>query len=154
MDRVRFGKAIGTGTRHAARALLEAAEAASTPAPAAHLKPASTPRPTSTPTPTTTNPSQRTPRHAAAAVKQGSKRFGEAVWGPFVKLSGVLWLEVTGVFFGVFALTAGVEVWKRRAALHTAGDAHTHLLFALGMCLVFTWFTLSSFLRAARRGRR
>ena len=46
-------------------------------------------------------------RQTGQGLKEGGKRFGEAVWGPFAKLSGVLWLELTGVFFGIFALFAG-----------------------------------------------
>ena len=43
-------------------------------------------------------------RQTGQGLKEGSKRFGEAVWGPLVRLSGVLWLEFTGVFFGIFAV--------------------------------------------------
>ncbi len=153
MDRVRFGKALGLGTRDAARALLNAADAATSPAP---VPPSARPqaRAAGQVAAAKTIEASRQVRATAAGVKQGGKRFGEAVWGPFVKLSGVLWLEVTGVFFGIFALTAGVEVWKRRADLHSAGDAHTHLVFAVAMLLVFGYFTVSSFVRAGRRGRR
>ena len=48
-------------------------------------------------------------RATTAGVKRGGKRFGEAVWGPAARLSGVLWLELTGVFFGLFMLTSGAE---------------------------------------------
>ncbi len=34
-----------------------------------------------------------------------------------MRLSGVLWLEVSGVFFGVFALLALGYLWKLRGAL-------------------------------------
>ena len=50
-------------------------------------------------------------------LKEGSKRFSEAVGKPFVKLSGVLWLEFTGVFFGIFAL------WPRVGGVEAAGGA-------------------------------
>ncbi len=91
-----------------------------------------------------------------AGVARGSKRFGEAVWRPFVQLSGVLWLEVMGVFFGLFVLTAGMNVWKLRGNLHDAGANHTehqHLLFSIAMLAVFGYFCVSSFVRAARRER-
>jgi hypothetical protein len=90
-------------------------------------------------------------------LKEGSRRFGEAVWGPFVKLSGALWLELTGVFFGIFAVFAGVNAWKMRAALHeTAGsrDAHVRLMIAVAMAVVFSYFCVSSFVKANRRTRR
>lgn len=143
MDTVRFGRALGAGAREAAKALGKAADAAVAPNPVVTRK-----------------VGQRVAhagagvRQAGVGVKRGGKRFGEAVWGPFVKLSGVLWLEVTGVFFGVFALTAAVDVWKRRAEFGVGGAARQHVWFAVAMMLVFGWFTVSSFTRAHRRGRR
>jgi hypothetical protein len=91
-----------------------------------------------------------------AGIAEGSRRFGQAVWNPFVRLSGVLWLELTGVFFGLFALTAAIGAWKLRAGLHTgAGTAevHTRFLVAVGMAVLFGYFALSSFVRASRRGK-
>jgi hypothetical protein len=93
-------------------------------------------------------------RQTKEGLKRGSKRFGEAAWGPFVKLSGVLWLELTGVFFGIFALFAGGGAWKLRGELHqtaTNHDAHVHLLFSAAMALVFAYFCVSSFVKASRR---
>jgi hypothetical protein len=90
-------------------------------------------------------------------LKRGSKRFGEAVWGPFVKLSGVLWLELTGVFFGIFGLFAGTGAWKLRGewrATATNHDAHVHLLFSALMAVVFGYFCVSSFVKASRRQHR
>jgi uncharacterized membrane protein len=78
------------------------------------------------------------------------------VWGPFVKLSGALWLELAGVFFGIFAVFAGVNAWKMRGALHEAAgsrDAHVHLLMAVAMAVVFGYFCVSSFVKANRRTR-
>jgi undecaprenyl pyrophosphate phosphatase UppP len=73
-----------------------------------------------------------------------------------VRLSGVLWLEFTGVFFGIFALYAGSGAWKlRHDLLERPGnhDAHVHFLMAAVMAVVFSYFCVSSFLRARRRGR-
>jgi hypothetical protein len=89
-------------------------------------------------------------------MARGGKRFGEAVWSPFVRLSGVLWLEFTGVFFGIFALYALSGAWKLREHLHEkpgSHDAHVHFLMAAIMGVVFTYFCVSSFLRARRRER-
>jgi hypothetical protein len=90
-------------------------------------------------------------------VKRGSTRLGEAVWGPFVRLSGVLWLEVSGVFFGIFALLAVGYLWKLRGAWHTgAANAASHrsLMGAVLMLALFGYFCVSSFVRARRRERR
>ena len=57
-----------------------------------------------------------------------------------MKLSGALWLELTGVFFGIFAVFASVNAWKMGWALHeTAGsrDAYGRLLIAVAMAVVF-----------------
>ena len=105
----------------------------------------------------TTAQARQTGLQTGQGLKQGGKRFGHAVWGPFVKLSGVLWLEVTGVFFGIFALFAGGGVWKMRADLRDAGvnhNAHVHFLLTLAMAVVFTYFCVSSFVKASCRGRR
>ena len=75
------------------------------------------------------------------------------MWGPLVKQSGVLWLEFTGVFFGLFALTAGIGVWKNRGDLLGSGVGRERVWFAVGMCVVFGYFTVSSFMRARRRSK-
>ncbi len=170
MDRVRFGRALGAGAREAARALVKAADAAAAPNPTAAGSTSATARPT----PETVRPeidSARKPggagaraasqvvrvrRSAAtttAGVREGSSRFGKAVWRPVVKLSGVLWLEMTGVFFGLFAVTAAVGIWKSRGELHGGAAAEHRLWFAAGMLIVFGYFSVSSFLRARRRSR-
>ena len=96
-------------------------------------------------------------RQTGRGLKEGSKRFGEAAWEPVVKLSGVLWLELTGVFFGIFAAFAASGAWKMRAALReTAGthDAHLRFFIAVAMALIFGYFCVSSFVKANRRSRR
>jgi hypothetical protein len=166
MDSVRFGRALGIGARAAAKTLVTAVDAATAPNPSPTAKAKTAP-----------NPAQAETRVAGAGVRlgeqavrtttqvrqtkeglaRGSKRFGEAVWGPFVKLSGVLWLEFTGVFFGIFALFAATGAWKLRGNLHaTAGnhDAHVHFLLSAGMALLFGYFFVSSFVKANRRSRR
>ncbi len=91
-------------------------------------------------------------------MKEGARRFGREVWKPMAHLSGVLWLEFTGVFFGLFALFAAGAVWRMHGAWRaTAANAaeHQRLLGAIAMLAVFGYFCVSSFLRAGRRaGRR
>jgi hypothetical protein len=95
-------------------------------------------------------------KQATEGVARGGKRFGSAVWGPFVKLSGVLWLEFTGVFFGIFAAFAISGAWKLRMNLHetaTNHQEHLHFVMAAVMGVVFSYFCVSSFLRARRKER-
>lgn len=91
-----------------------------------------------------------------AGVARGSKRFGTSVWRPMVKLSGVLWLEMTGSFFALFALYSISGIWTHRADLRTTAlnhTAHLHLLINCGAAVMFTYFSVSSFLKARRRSR-
>ena len=170
MDSVRFGRALGFGARAAAKTLVTAVDAATSPNPSARgsADGVGQPVPNAAAAESRAKASgERVGQQAARTtaqvrqtsqgLKQGSKRFGEAMWGPFVKLSGVLWLEVTGLFFGIFALFAGGGVWKMRGELHEAGvnhTAHVHFLLTLGMAVVFGYFCVSSFVKASRRGKR
>jgi hypothetical protein len=79
------------------------------------------------------------------------------VGGPLARLSVALWLELTGVFFGIFAVFAAGGAWKLRGAIHEAGanhNAHGRFLAAVLMAAVFSYFCVSSFVRANRRSRR
>jgi hypothetical protein len=96
-------------------------------------------------------------REAKKKLRRGGKRFGEATWEPLVRLSGVLWLEVTGAFFGLFALVSLGYLWKLRGAwrANTADAASRHsLIGAAIMFVLFGYFCVSSFLRARRRERK
>ncbi|WP_035349542.1 hypothetical protein [Edaphobacter aggregans] len=161
MDSVRFGRALGVGARAAAKTLLTAVDAAASPNPSAQKpntgassRPAAQSGSAAVAQQVVRTAAQA--RQATAGVAQGGKRFGEAVWRPLVKLSGVLWLEFTGVFFGIFAAYAGGGAWKLRAEWRetaTNHDMHMHFLMAAGMALLFGYFCVTSFVRAGRRGR-
>jgi hypothetical protein len=187
MDRVRFGRALGFGARQAVKTLVTAVDAATAEgspdqsagrvansAPAAKAatgaaKPMASPAviPSAAAMGATDSAARKAAHTAAKAVVQaretkrglrrGSRRFGEAVWRPFVRLSGVLWLEVSGVFFGIFALLALGYLWKLRGAWH-AGAAnaadHRSWMGAAIMLVLFGYFCVSSFVRARRRERR
>ena len=150
MDRVRFGRALGVGAREAAKALVKAADAATAPNPAA-AQTAARPAPQAR---VMVARKVVEARETTAGIKRGSKRFGSAVWAPVAKASGVVFLEVIGVLFGLFAAVFGLWVWKMRADLWGAGVARERAWFAVGMMGVFLYLTVSSYVRAARRGRR
>jgi hypothetical protein len=180
MDRVRFGRALGFGARQAVKTLVTAVDAATSANPSGQanagqldrtpqarpatdsgrvsVKAASPPTRATTATPAAR--AAKTVVQARAAQKglrRGTRRFGEAVWGPFVRLSGVLWLEVSGVFFGLVALWALGFGWKVRDAWSpTAANAANHHKFvaAVLMLALFGYFCVSSFVRARRRERR
>lgn len=173
MDSVRFGRALGVGARAAAKTLVTAVDAATAPNPSA--KEAKPPQRT-TPAPTAVEQRAKTSgarvgqqaaqtaaqtvvqaRQTGQGLVRGSKRFGEAAWKPFVKLSGVLGLELAGVFFGLFAFFGAGWAWKLRGNLHetaTNHDAHARFLVCVIMTVVFTYFLVSSFVKANRRSNR
>ena len=180
MDSVRFGRVLGIGARLAAKTMVSAVDAATAPNPSAgapaNQSTAAAAAPTRTPAAASDSDSdsasdkarpvvrlaqqaERTTaqvRQTGRGLKEGSKRFGEAAWGPLAKASGALWLEFTGVFFGIFALFAANGAWKTWSALHKTGlsqDANGHLLISLGMAAVFSYFCVSSFVKANRRSR-
>ena len=164
MDSVRFGRALGFGARAAAKTLVTAVDAATAPNPSGARKAAGGPGATSVAAESTAarlgqKAAQTTQQVVLTGqgLKRGGKRFGEAVWGPFVKLSGQLWLELTGVFFGIFAAFAISNAWKMRGELRETGrnhDAHVHLLVTAAMAVVFGYFCVSSFVKSSRRGKR
>jgi hypothetical protein len=155
MDSVRFGRALGIGARVAAKSLANAVDAATSPNPSGdQAQTGATARGPQT--------AQATVRAVTQTVKtgrglaEGGRRFGESFFGQVKRLSGVLWLEFTGVFFGIFALYAGGGAWKLREDLHettTNHDAHVHFLLAAGMAALFAYFCVTSFARARRRGK-
>jgi predicted anti-sigma-YlaC factor YlaD len=92
-------------------------------------------------------------KNAIAGTKKGAKRFGEAVWGPFVHAGGVLWLEITGLFFALFGLFFAQGVYRLRADWRT-GPNHERLLIYAVVALIFFYFSASSFYRARRKQLR
>ena len=92
-------------------------------------------------------------RTAKRGLRHGSRHFGPT-WRTFVRLWGVLWLEVAGVVFGLFVLFAATGVWRLRGEWHSNAPEHRQLLGALAMLAVFGYFSGSSFVRARRRERR
>jgi hypothetical protein len=175
MDAVRFGRALGFGARQAAKTVVRAVDAARSENPSqnasvnqAHnsvvtAKPISSAYNAATQTaaasPVVASPVSATARRATPArgVQEGLTRFKASALEPAVRLSSVLWLEVTGVFFAIFALAAANGVWRLRAELRPAlahPAAHGSLLGAALIFALFAYFSISSFVRAHRRQRR
>lgn len=176
MDRVRFGRALGFGARQAMKTVAAAVDAATAEAPSARRASAaantgqgaaSGPRPAGSASAVPEAAANKAASAAAKKVaqarevkkglKRGSRRFGEAVWGPFVRLSGVLWLEVSGVFFGIFALMAVGYLWKMRGVWHSSAanvEGHRGVMGAVAMLVLFGYFCVSNFVRARQRERQ
>jgi hypothetical protein len=69
---------------------------------------------------------------------------------PFGRVGGILWLEVTGFFFGLFALYFAVDMWRVRPG-YAAGPQHSHFLISAGLTAVFIYLSASAFWRAGRK---
>jgi hypothetical protein len=98
---------------------------------------------------------QQAPAAAAKArgVGEGARRFGRALWGPFAHVSSVLWSEVTGVFFGLFAVYFAQGIFRYRAQYH-AGPDHGKFVLDVALTLIFGYFALSSFYIARRKEKK
>jgi hypothetical protein len=142
-----LGRALGIGARLAAKQILPTPPAPPTPAEQQAQRIAQQTRSTA-----------RIERaHAAGRhtrnLGKGSKRFAGALWNPFAHAGSILWLEVTGMFFALFAFLFAQHLWTLRTAWRS-GPQHAHFLAYSAFSLVFTWFATSSFLRVRTRNRR
>ena len=86
-------------------------------------------------------------------AKRGARAFGQAFLGPFTHAGKVLWLEMTGLFFALFALFFAQSVYRVRSAWRQ-GPEHSHLLLYCALAAAFAWFSFSSFARAYRTSKR
>jgi len=92
------------------------------------------------------HPPLRTAGRAAGRVTRGVGFFLR----PFGRVGGIVWLEVTGVFFGLFALVFAAAAYRTRpAGLHGPYD-HKFLASAV-LTALFAYLGASSFLRAGRK---
>jgi hypothetical protein len=150
------GRALGIGVRVASNMVRQrvAQAAAAPPTPgtaAAPQPPEQAPPPRAPVSPPVQRPVPGPSKTATA--KRGAKAFGQAVLGPFTHAGSILWLEITGLFFALFALFFVQSVYR----VHTAwrqGPEHAHLLLYCLLALGFGWFSVSSFARAYRKNKR
>ncbi|HEY3987879.1 MAG TPA: hypothetical protein VGM02_01180 [Acidobacteriaceae bacterium] len=149
MEPNRFGRKLGIGVRVASRMAKERAAqakaASANGAAAPQIKTAPRTPPPPSPIKIYAEPARR--------VGEGTRRFGKAFFGPLAHVSGTLWLEITGLFFALFAVFFAQNAWRTRSSvLH--GPEHAHFLLYALVTLVFVYFCVSSFVKASRRGRR
>jgi hypothetical protein len=147
MEPKKVGRTLGIGVRVASNIIRERVERAS----AAHSAPveAGNGRPAA---PAQNRVSIKLDSKVAGA-KRGAKAFGQAFLGPFTHAGSILWLEITGLFFALFALFFVQSVYRVRAAWWQ-GPEHAHLLLYAALAVGFAWFSVSSFLRAYRKSKR
>ena len=135
MEPKKVGRTLGIGVRVASNMLRQRVEQA---AEARNSRPAAPSPPLSS---------------RVVTAKRGAKAFGQAFLGPFTHAGKVLWLEMTGLFFALFAFFFAQSVYRVRAAWRQ-GPEHGHLLLYCALAAAFAWFSFSSFARAYRRSKR
>jgi hypothetical protein len=151
MEPNRFGRKLGIGVRVASRMAKERAARAAAPAPQAAATQA-VPQSSTTPRPPIVQYAKNY-AEPARRVGEGTRRFGKAFIGPLAHVSGTLWLEITGLFFALFAAFFGQNAWRIRASvLH--GPDHVHFIVATLAALVFAYFSVGSFIKAEQRSRK
>jgi len=92
---------------------------------------------------------QRTGRAATQTGRSVSKGVGGFL-RPFRRVGGILWLEVTGVFFLLPVVVFAPNLWRYRASYAHGPDHRTFIVSAI-IVLVFLYLGVSSFWRAQRR---
>ena len=160
MDRERLGRVLGRGARLAAKTAFEAVDAATATPPAgpSPRRQASTRAvsPVTAERPTQAEPIRPEILRPSRAGRNGSllraaKAAGTGFAGPLRRASRALWLELTGCFFALFALSFGLGVWHTRGEWKSAIPVEEHRAEAFCLLtLVFLYFSVSSFLRARR----
>jgi hypothetical protein len=151
MEPNRFGRKLGIGVRIASRMAKERAARAAASSPQATATQA-VPQSSTTPRPPIVQYAKNY-AEPARRVGEGTRRFGKAFIGPLAHVSGTLWLEITGLFFALFAAFFGQNAWRIRASvLH--GPDHAHFLVATLAALVFAYFSIGSFVKAEQRSRK
>jgi hypothetical protein len=92
-------------------------------------------------------------QQAQAFAGKATRTAGRGVGGflrPFTRVGGILWLEVTGFFFGLFTLWFGIDLWKARQA-YAHGPDHQRFLMDSALGALFLYLCISSFWRAQRK---
>jgi hypothetical protein len=87
---------------------------------------------------------------AAGRATAGVARGVSGFLRPFRRIGGILWLEVTGVFFLLPVVVFAPKLWSTRASWAHGPDHRTFLLTA-GVIAVFLYLGVSSFWRARKR---
>ncbi len=72
----------------------------------------------------------------------------------FGRVLHLLWLQITGVFFLFFALAGSLAAWREYGKWQAGKIGPGKLALALVFAVVFAWFGVSSFYRAARKAKR
>jgi len=141
-----FGKRLGIGVRVAGRIAQQRAQQ-NAQNPSISSPPTPTPRPPSVPD---YGSRARDIRKKAPGITRAAGRGVGGFLRPFTRIGGILWLEVTGFFFGMFATYFATDMWKARLS-YAHGPDHQRFLIAAIATAVFGYLCVTSFWRARRK---
>jgi hypothetical protein len=82
-------------------------------------------------------------------VSSGTRGFHRGFWKPFTRAVRALWHEVTGLFFGIFALFFAEGLYRVRHAWKF-GPEHRHFVVYSIMTVLFAYFSVSAFVSSRR----
>ena len=95
-----------------------------------------------------------------AARQAGKNRVVRAGWGALRvtathvgRVVHLLFLQVAGVFFLAFAAGGGIAAWREYHKWQAGQIGPGKMYLALAFAALFTWFAVSSFWRAGKKGR-
>ena len=93
-----------------------------------------------------------------AAKQAGKSRTLSAVWrgmkvtaASFLRVLGVLWLEVTGFVFLSLSAIGGLALVREYGRYEAGKTSAGRVIVAVCFTLTFAWFGITSFLRARRK---
>jgi hypothetical protein len=141
-----IGRVLGVGVRVAGRFV---GQQLAGPAPSGgSASPAQAAQPVATGAQT-----RATVQNAGRVATQTGRSVSKGIGGflrPFRRVGGILWLEVTGVFFLLPVIVFGPNLWRYRASwLH--GPDHRAIIISAIIVVVFLYLGVSSFWRAQHR---
>ena len=92
-------------------------------------------------------------RAAAQTATRAAGGVGRGVAGflrPFQRVGGILWLEVTGVFFLLFVVVFAPVAWRTRHS-YAQGPDHRTFWAAAAIMGIFLYLGVTSFWKARRK---
>jgi len=134
-----IGRTLGIGLRVAGR--IAGQQVAATADAAANAK---SPGP---------GPSSAEAAARSRAAGRATRNVARGVGGflrPFSRVGGILWLEVTGVFFLLPVVVFAPTIWRTRSSF-AHGPDHTTFLVSTAIAAVFLYLGVSSFWRAQKK---
>jgi len=137
-----LGRTLGIGLRVAGRLAGQRAAASLNPGVTADRPPSQAAPPASA--------QNRAVGQSAVQVTKGVARGVGGFLRPFHRIGGILWLEVTGVFFALPVLVFSPTVWRTRASYLQGPDHRTFLTSSI-IVIVFLYLCVTSFWRARRK---